>query len=279
MNTSALTIPTSRSNARFVARFTKIHPPYVPTCGMSTPTGNNQFAKLVTAPSKLQRHIGAVHSTKERARFPCTFPGCEKTYLNKHHIAQHVHKEHAKHPVRFWCTLCGREFKTRTLLESHIPTHTTEKPYNCATCGRSFSHKGDIKGHEMTHLEKSSRPMLKCDVCPHTFLSRANLQRHIRVVHENRRNYPCSLCDVRFSSSSHLQGHVQAKHVTNKEPTHSCDKCEYKSYSKGNLASHKRRHNAARQGCYFCRKKFIIFQELVVHFRVHTLETLQNLCM
>lgn len=131
----------------------------------------------------------------------------------------------------------------------------------------------------MTHLEKSSRDMLKCDVCPQTFLSRANLQRHIQVVHQNRRNYPCSFCNLRSSSSSHLKSHVEAKHVTNKEPIHSCDKCEYKSYSKGNLASHKRRHNAARQGCYFCRKKFIIFQELVVHFRVHTLETLQNLCM
>ncbi|XP_035712267.1 zinc finger protein 135-like [Folsomia candida] len=222
--------------------------------------------------SYLRRHMDTTHSTKERPRLPCTFPGCEKTYLNKGDVAKHVKLEHAQNLVRFPCTLCGKDFKTRGELKQHIPTHTTEKPYVCATCGRGFAHNGVMKRHEMTHLEKSTRHVSKCHVCPQTFLSRITLQQHIRVVHENQRNYPCLFCDQRFSKSSNLKGHVEAKHAAKEERIHSCDKCEYKTHSKPYLAAHRIRHNATKHGCYFCGKRCITLMELVSHFRVHTLE-------
>ncbi|OXA47567.1 zinc finger protein 25 [Folsomia candida] len=221
----------------------------------------------------LRKHIDTVHSTMDRPRFPCTFSGCEKTFLNKGYMAHHVKTEHAQNPARFPCKLCGKEFKTRSHLKQHIPSHTTEKPYNCATCGRGFAHKGQMKNHEMTHFGKSARDVSKCHLCPKTFLTRNGLQGHIRVVHENQRNYPCTFYDKRFSISSHLKRHVEAKHPANKELIHSCDKCEYMSHSKHNCAAHRMRHNAARQECYFCVKKFVTLNELVKHYRVHTLET------
>ncbi|XP_035713774.1 zinc finger protein 823-like [Folsomia candida] len=159
-------------------------------------------------------------------------------------------------------------------LQQHIPTHTTEKPYNCATCGKSFTLRGNMKRHEETHLEKSTRDRLQCQVCTQTFLSKLAVQRHVRAVHENRKKYPCEFCDKGFSKPSNLEGHVEAKHATNKDLIHSCDKCEYKSYSKFNLAYHVRRHNPANlRECYFCGKQFVMFQELVRHSnRLHTLE-------
>ncbi|XP_021961641.1 gastrula zinc finger protein XlCGF7.1 [Folsomia candida] len=218
--------------------------------------------------ANLRTHMKAVHSTRERPRFPCGFRGCEKTFLHKSRVSQHVKTEHAENPVRFRCTLCGKDFKTRTELETHIFTHTTEKPYDCATCGRSFASREHLKSHEMTHLEKSYRDKLQCDICPQTFLSKHALQLHTRVVHEN----PCTSCGKRFPNSTELKRHVEAKHVTNKDLVHSCDKCEYKSHSKHNLVKHRRRHNAARHKCYFCGKKFVTFYELVRHCgRVHVL--------
>ncbi|XP_021961624.1 oocyte zinc finger protein XlCOF15 isoform X2 [Folsomia candida] len=221
----------------------------------------------------LRRHIKAVHSTAERPRFPCTFLECEKIYQTRSGLQQHFKTEHAENPVRFPCTLCRKEFKTRDQLQGHIFTHTTEKMYTCATCGKSLAYRTNIESHEKTHLEKSVREVSKCHICPQTFLSRGALQRHIRAVHENQRNYPCELCDKRFSNASTLRVHVEARHPTNKELIHSCDKCEYKSHSKANFTAHRKRHNAAKHECYFCQKKFFNFCELVRHCgTVHTLE-------
>ncbi|OXA45027.1 Zinc finger protein 26 [Folsomia candida] len=191
----------------------------------------NTCHRMFSNSTNLREHIKAAHNTKERPRFPCTFPGCEKSYLNKGHISRHVNYEHAQNPVRFPCTLCGNEFKARFELEQHISTHTTEKPYNCATCGMSFAQMRKMKSHEKMHLEKSARES-NCHLCPRTFLWRRGLQRHIRVAHENQRNYPCAFCDKRFSISSELKRHVEVKHATSNEMIHSCDKCEYKSFSK-----------------------------------------------
>ncbi|XP_021959657.1 zinc finger protein 25 [Folsomia candida] len=222
----------------------------------------------------LRRHIETVHSTIKRPRFPCTVPGCEKTYLAKDALTIHVNTEHAENPARFPCTLCGKEFKTRAHLESHTPIHTTEKPYNCSKCGKSFAHKAKMKSHEKTHLEKSARDVSKCHLCPQTFLTRNGLQGHIRVVHENQRNYPCPFCDKKFSFSSGLKRHVEARHATNKAlKIHSCDKCKYRSHTKFNLDLHRRRHKGMRHGCYFCGKRFVTFHELVQHCKVHTLES------
>ncbi|XP_035713854.1 zinc finger protein 525-like [Folsomia candida] len=224
--------------------------------------------------ANLRGHIKAVHSTSERPRIPCTFPHCEKSYLRKNDLARHVQIEHSQIPIRFRCALCEKEFKTRAKLERHILTHTTEKPCKCTTCGKSFACMTAIKVHEMSHLEKSARPRLQCRICPQTFLSSRGLQHHIRVVHENQRNYLCRFCDKKFSTSQNLRGHVEARHLTDKVWIHSCDKCEYKSHSKVYLGQHLRRHNATkRHECYFCKKQFVMFPELVIHCsRVHCLE-------
>ncbi|XP_035713451.1 zinc finger protein 271-like isoform X2 [Folsomia candida] len=201
----------------------------------------------------LRLHIDAAHSAWDRLRFPCTVLGCEKTYQDKGSLGHHVRIEHAENPVRYPCILCEKDFKRKGDLEKHIPTHTTEKAHNCVTCGRSFAHRWSMKRHEI-------------------FLNRSALQHHIRVTHENRRNNPCDFCDKKFSKPSELKRRVEARHPVNKELVHSCDRCEYKSYSKANLTGHRKRHNPAKHGCYFCDKKFVIFAELVSHCRVHTLE-------
>ncbi|OXA45366.1 PR domain zinc finger protein 5 [Folsomia candida] len=186
----------------------------------SCPTCHRVFFSV----DNLQRHNKTVHGGKEPPRFSCPVPGCEKTYQHEDDVAKHVETEHAQTPVRYPCTLCRRTFKTRVQLEAHIPTHRTEKKYKCSTCLRSFARIGAMKLHEATHLAKSARNMLRCDVCPRTFLSRLGLQLHIGAAHENQRNYPCTFCDKRFTYSSSLKVHVEAKHAANKELVHSCDK-------------------------------------------------------
>ncbi|XP_035713565.1 zinc finger protein 431 [Folsomia candida] len=237
-----------------------------PACNICNKTLSNQ--------KNLRNHIDFVHNKKEQPRFPCGFPGCEITYLYKSDVLKHVRAEHAENPVRYPCTLCGKDFKTRTDLGQHIYTHTTEKPFKCATCGKSFAFRKVLRNHKRTHIQKSSRETLKCQLCLQTFLTRNGLQGHDLVIHQNRRNYRCTFCDKSFGGATDLKRHVEVKHNTDKDvKIYACDKCEYKSHLKRYLAKHMGRHNIEnRIDCYFCAKQFVRFQELVQHSRVHTLE-------
>ncbi|OXA44929.1 Zinc finger imprinted 3 [Folsomia candida] len=137
--------------------------------------------RVFSGATSLRCHTETSHSTKERSRFPCPFPGCEKTYPSQGGLWQHVKKEHGQNPVQFPCTLCGKEFKRRAELVQHIPTHTKEKPHNCAICGKSFARRTGLKSHEVTHLEKSTRDMLQCHVCPQTFITRQEILQLIKL--------------------------------------------------------------------------------------------------
>ncbi|OXA44971.1 zinc finger protein 486 [Folsomia candida] len=163
--------------------------------------------QMFSSVDDLRRHNDTVHGGEEPPRFSCPVPRCKKTYQHEEDVAKHVETEH----VRFRCTLCRRTFETRVQLEAHISSHTR---YKCATCLKSFARIRDMKLHEATHLEKSARDVLQCPLCPETFLTRRGLQGHVRVVHENQRNYPCTFCDKRFSQTSNLKRHVEAVHAT-----------------------------------------------------------------
>lgn len=103
----------------------------------------------------LRNHINTVHHKTERPprrRLPCPFIDCKSTFTGKGSITCHVKREHAQNPVRFRCTLCGKDTKTMADLGFHINTHTTEKPHKCATCGQGFARKGHLKSHKVNIL-------------------------------------------------------------------------------------------------------------------------------
>lgn len=97
----------------------------------------------------LRKHMDAMHGSRKRSRFPCTFFRCEKTYLHQRHLTRHMRSEHEENPVQFPCTLCSKEFKCRTHLERHISSHTTEKTLNCAICAKNFAQMDHLKRHEV----------------------------------------------------------------------------------------------------------------------------------
>ena len=51
-----------------------------------------------------------------------------------------------------------------------------------------------------------------CDQCTSVFVFPSCLARHIRTVHEKRRDYACPHCDAAFARAQHRAYHMHAKH-------------------------------------------------------------------
>ena len=59
-------------------------------------------------------------------------------------------------------------------------------------------------------LTKSRRHA--CPQCDAAFGKASDLSRHVRVVHEQRKDHACPQCDAAFGEASNLNKHVRAVH-------------------------------------------------------------------
>lgn len=78
------------------------------------------------------------------------------------------------------CRFCSKVFSSPANLESHLRTHTGERPYGCTICGKKFSQFWNMKIH--------------------------------KNIHTGERPYQCSLCSERFSDPSNLKKHQKRHH-------------------------------------------------------------------
>ena len=69
---------------------------------------------------------------------------------------------------------CGKYFKRRYNVRSHIQTHLCDRPYLCEVCQATFVRPHDLRRHEKCHQEEKP---FKCP-CGKTFTRHDALQRH-----------------------------------------------------------------------------------------------------
>ena len=53
--------------------------------------------------------------------------------------------------------------------------------------------------------------------CDAAFTAAGSLKKHVRTVHEQRRDHACSQCDAAFGKASHLGVHVRTVHKQHKD--------------------------------------------------------------
>lgn len=135
----------------------------------------------------------------------------------------------------FQCDTCEETFEVYAKLNEHKKTHGKER-YQCPTCGRWFQKRYHMRNHEKIHKGLKS---YECQLCQKRYTNQTNLDRHIRVTHQNEKKYKCQECGKSFSQLAILRQH-HAVHMT--ERAFQCEVCNKSFKLKQHLRLHQMRH-------------------------------------
>ena len=97
------------------------------------------------------------------------------------------------------------------------------KMTGCQGFNHSFLRASESKA--ASYLDMGKEPKVHaCPHCPSTFGKKSNLTRHVRVVHEKRRDHACPHCAAAFGRASDLMTHVRTVHEKRRD--HACPDSE-----------------------------------------------------
>ena len=91
--------------------------------------------------NQMLHHVTTMHSGR---KFACA--QCQRSYVTKGTLTEHVNKLHKK-LSRYRCETCGKGFIDRCLYHDHIAAHSGVKRHACSICDMKFTYKSSLRAH------------------------------------------------------------------------------------------------------------------------------------
>ncbi|XP_050077122.1 oocyte zinc finger protein XlCOF6-like [Anopheles maculipalpis] len=168
--------------------------------------------------------------------YPCTI--CGRTFGRAHDLSNHETTHSNEMP--FECSVCGRRFKNKLYLRNHQKLHTSNaKDQVCVECGKGFRTKDLLKTHLISHSQERK---YACTACPATFKRLQCLKIHTRV-HTREKAFVCTVCQKRYVQSSDLKRHMRTHNPGDEGKPFQCEYCLRRYPRKDYLKVHIRKQH------------------------------------
>lgn len=109
---------------------------------------------------------------------------------------------------------------------------------NCNKLLEFFKIRNNTGLRYKTCMKCCDRHKCKFDDCEYKCSTKGNLDKHIKGVHDNIRDFECKDCESKFSTQSDLNKHIKCVHRKIKDCECQYDDCESKFSTNGELNNH-----------------------------------------
>ena len=123
----------------------------------------------------LDTHM-AIH--ERRARVSCDY--CDKSFLQKHGLRDHVRRVHQGIASTIPCPVCGMSLSNKTALRKHIEGVHEGQRHQCPQCEKSYQSRNDLRAHILAAHQGIKK---HCRFCALQFSRASDRNRHERKSH------------------------------------------------------------------------------------------------
>ena len=146
-------------------------------------------AKTFRAKMGLKQHVKSKH-TKD-----ATCDRCEIKFSDKRTLTKHLSRVHGQ-DVGVKCKKCDELFASTISLDNHMKNPCYK--HVCTSCGKMFKQKSNLDSHLITHKEAEETKILVCDECGKKYSRQIMLDEHMRT-HLNKKEFKCDKCGKGFN--------------------------------------------------------------------------------